>query len=428
MPLTGIIVALLIKDFETAAVLAFVISLEQPLVDMAVSAKKRHANLSAARQTPFVRLLDKASLPFFVMTLLIAGGVWLATDQIGRFLEVIASASAVPLILTAPLVITAGIKKLKLAGIQLSSAAVIERTHEVKTLIVKKSGVLTDTIIEVSSVTAYSTFTKTDVIRVASALAASSDHAVAKAIIAHSGPEQKSTIAKHAQETTGQGVSGRMKGASLHMGRLSYLESMGVNIPPQAAKTTKTSVFVAMDTTMMGVIEFNEHLLPDAKRFAQKLGKLGIAAVELVSGTSQKSTDTIAKAAGIASAHGNMTASGIIRLFDEKTPLVAFVGSDVSDEPAATAADLSIATTPLPGFDITIDEYTPDRLLLTIKTTRQIFRLAQVLSVTGLLATLGLIIIAATGILQPIQAAMLNGVVGALSIIMAGIAIPKQNQ
>lgn len=418
LPILGIVTALFIKDFETAAALGFIISLEQTLTDMVLKTKSNSASLNAARHAPFVRFLDKASLPLSVMVFLIAGGVWLATRDTGRFLEVIASASTSPLVLTAPIIMIAGTRNLKRTGINISSAAIIERAFEVKTVLLKKTGVLTSSKLEVSSVVAYGNFTKEHVTRIASALATGSDHTTAQAITSYANTKQKVNSAKHTQETLGEGISGRMKGVAFHMGRLSYLERLGISGPGQATKIKKPVVFIAEGATVIGAIEFNDSLLPGANKLARKLHKLGIKTIELVSGTSEKSTQSVAKSAAISTAYGDMTTSSIIRLFDDKKRPIAFVGSDNSDEPAATAADLSIATVPLAGFDISIEDYTPGVLVQAFKIAKRTFKLARALSLIGLVAVLGVLVIASTGILQPAQAVLLNGVITMLSIVL----------
>jgi P-type E1-E2 ATPase len=424
LPILGIITALVLKETETAALLALLISIEKPAVDLVLKRSKpveqKGISLRVVRHAPFVRLLDKASLPYMILVILIGGGVWVAAKDSSRFLEIIAAASTAPLLLAAPIVITTGVNKLFGSGIKLTSAVVFERLGSTQTLVLKKTGLLVSEDNNVSKVVAFGKNTKQDVVRVAAALASSSSHHLANAIVEYAGEHQKINRAKHVQETQGMGLEGRMKSINLLIGSMSFLESRGIEPPKKRIDDTGPIVYVAENDEVIGYISFEETLLPGVKDLRKQLDAIGISKTIITSGSSLESTSYVAKQAGFKTWHAEAKPSEIIGIIGQITERpVTFVGDDVKDAAIMTAADVSIASTELPTTaQVAIKDFSPVKLLESLKISKQAMRKSWLLSVGGLCMALLIIVVAASGLLSPVQTAAIN-ILFSLTIVLA---------
>lgn len=425
LPLTGVVFALILREYSTAFLLSLLLTSEKPLLDVTERKHKpaqgKRLTFAQVRHAPFIRTLDRLSVPFILLVLMIGGAVWVVTGEAGRFLEVIAVASTAPLLLAAPSIYLRGIQAARVSGLGFSSAGLYERLASAASVVLSKTGVLTSMDTKVKTVHAYGNHTQTEVLRVAASLAAGSEHHLARAIIIAAEKEGRPTKAKHTRETAGQGIAGRMRGQDLAIGRLAFLESKGMATPAKLYTNDGPVVYVAQNESIIGWIGFREELLPGAKTLAKRLRKMGLQ-VKAMSGSTAKSAAAAATAAGISEHHGDTTTAERIALLEaiSKRPVV-FIGNSASDGPVLTAADIGITTDENTDMqaDMSITEYEPAKLVAAFSTSRKTLRYARVLCLVTLFMALFLTVAAATGLFTPLQSAGLNALLSTMTVLVA---------
>ena len=132
----------------------------------------------------------------------------------------------------------------------------------------------------------------------AAAIEANSNHILGQAIVSYASKKSKLTPAKKVSEVAGKGLTGRVKHHEVHVGRASFLEDAGVNIPAGAI-ASQTATYVAIDGKLAGVITFVDNVRPESKGLLKHLRKLGIKHTLMVTGDNQKTAGVVAKQLGI---------------------------------------------------------------------------------------------------------------------------------
>lgn len=384
---------------------------------------------AAATQSPFVRLADRYSIPFTVAAFIIAGAVWVVTGQALRFLEVIIVATPCPLLLAAPIALISGMSRAAKHGIIVKTGSALERLAEIETLAFDKTGTLTRGLPVVDTVTTYKDFSKHDVLAFAAALEQNSAHILAQAIINKArGNNIKISPAKQVKETSGLGLSGRLQGKTILVGRMAFMIDQDVTIP--AAVTSKqqkqTSSFVAVNGVLAGSIEFKDEVRPESKTMLAKLKKLGIRHTLMVTGDNAATANAIASQLGIETVVADCLPGDKIRAIEDvKHKPVGFVGDGVNDAPVLTAADVGIAlgargsTAASESADVVIMLDDVDQVATAISIAKRTFAIGRQSILIGIFISLGLMVVFATGKFKPIYGAALQELVDVAVIFNA---------
>ena len=171
---------------------------------------------AAKAQAPFVRLAERYSLPFTITAFAIAAAVWVVSGHAIRFLEVIIVATPCPLLLAAPIALISGMARSSRYGIIVKTGTSLERLAEATTMAFDKTGTLTRGELVIDAVQPFGSFKKAEVLGLAASLEQSSNHIVAKAIVAGARqPQLKLTKAKHIQEISGRGLTATLRGQEI---------------------------------------------------------------------------------------------------------------------------------------------------------------------------------------------------------------------
>lgn len=300
---------------------------------------------AAHSQAPFVRLADRYSIPFTALAFLIAGGAWYFSGESIRFLEVLVVATPCPLILAAPIAIVSGMSRAAKHGIIVKSGGALERLAQAKTIAFDKTGTLTEGNLAVESVTAYNGFTKSEVLGLAAGLEQSSNHLAARAIIQNAlAKKVRVPKAKQVKEHPGRGVSGTVSGKHVLVGRLSFIEDSGVSDVPKNLKVQSTAVYVASNGRLAGMVTLADTVRPNSKPVIQKLKRLGMKQVLMITGDNSHAAQKVAKQLGIEDvASEALPGEKLVALEKVAQKPIVFVGDGVNDAPVLMAADVGIA-------------------------------------------------------------------------------------
>lgn len=384
---------------------------------------------AAATQSPFVRLADRYSIPFTVTAYLIAGSVWIISGDPIRFLQVIIVATPCPLLLAAPIALISGMSRAAKHGIIVKTGSALERLAEIETIAFDKTGTLTQGTPTVDKVVAYNKFSKDEVLKAAAALEQSSGHILAKALIDAADKRKiKFNGAKQVKEISGHGLSGRLQGKTILVGRLNFIEARGVSIPDKidASQSINTATYVAINNTLAGVITFNDELRSDSKKMLSRLNKLGIKHSLMVTGDNQSTANAIAKKLGIEKVIANCLPGDKIRALENvPNKPVAFVGDGVNDAPVLTASDVGIAlgargsTAASESADIVIMPDDISKVATAVSIAKRTFFIGRQSILIGIFISLGLMGVFATGKFKPLYGALLQELVDVIVIFNA---------
>jgi heavy metal translocating P-type ATPase len=381
-------------------------------------------------QAPFVRLADRYAVPFTLIAFTIAGCAWVVAGDPMRFLQVIVVATPCPLLLAAPIAIISGMSRSAKNGIIVKTGGALERLAQAKTVAFDKTGTLTLGKLQVSSVKSlnkgYDTQT---VLAAAASLEQHSNHVVAQAILAYAQKEGiKLHKVKSLKEAAGQGISAGFNGKQTFVGRLSYLESLGVAQAQEAKDNKYTATYIAINNQLAGVITFTDTVRPESKATIETLKSLGYKHIRMVTGDNLANAKTVAASIGIDEPHitaGALPADKLHALESFKDKPVAFVGDGVNDAPVLTAANVGIAlgargsTAASESADIVIMLDDISKVATAATIAKRTFSIARQSIIIGIAISIGLMAVYATGRFSPLSGAVLQEVVDIIVIFNA---------
>jgi heavy metal translocating P-type ATPase len=378
---------------------------------------------------PFVRLADRYSIPFTLLSFAIAGTVWALSGSALRFLEVIIVATPCPLLLAAPIALISGMSRASKYGIVIKTGSALEKLAGLKTLAFDKTGTLTRGEPSVRNIRTYNKFTEAEVLSAAASLEQSSNHVLARAIVdAAEGRKISASKAKHVTETSGYGLSAQVKGRHVLVGRLDFLQENDIQMPPAftASNVAGTATSVAIDGQLAGIISFVDNVRDEAKATIERLQRAGIGNMMMVTGDNMAAAKLAANTLGIKDFSANARPADKLTVIEQITKRpVGFVGDGVNDAPVLTAADLGIAlgargsTAASESADVVI---LPDDLRYVAKAVvlaQRAFAIARQSIIIGIAISIVLMGLFATGKFPPILGAVLQEVVDVVVIFNA---------
>lgn len=299
---------------------------------------------AAESNSPFVRLADRYAIPFTAVSLFIAGLAWALSGEAVRFAEVLVVATPCPLLIAAPVAIISGMSRSAKHGIIVKSGAVLEKLSQLKTIIFDKTGTLTENRLEVHEILQEVGTTSKALVSYAASLEQNSSHILAKAISIYAS-DHEVNIRKvlRISEEAGNGIKGYIGGDYIEIGNLRYLTKLKVKMPLNEIQS-KTAVYLAKNGEYIGVITFSDALRKNSHNTIQKLKKIGIKEIAMLTGDNKETADRIAKLVSIDKVVAECLPSDKLNALNKfKNGPVAMVGDGVNDAPVLAASDVGIA-------------------------------------------------------------------------------------
>jgi len=324
------------------------------IVDLVAKAQRSKA--------PLQQLADRVSqvfVPLVVAIALATFGIWLAWGPEPRFAYALVNAVAVLIIacpcalgLATPISITVAMGRAAQAGVLFRNAAAIEALAAVDVLVLDKTGTLTEGKPVLTDVDAVDGVLDSEVIALAAALEAASEHPLARAIL--DGATQRGILVERAGDffaVAGQGVRGRVGAATVALGNATLMRAAGADSAPLEAraqalrKEAKTVMFLARDDRLLGVIAVQDPLKRGAHTALQALRAERLRIV-MLSGDSEATAQAVAAALGIGEVHASQSPTdkaAWIAAAKAAGAHVAMAGDGINDAPALATADVGIA-------------------------------------------------------------------------------------
>jgi Cu+-exporting ATPase len=254
--------------------------------------------------------------------------------------------------LATPMSIMVGVGKGAGAGVLIRSAEALERLERVDTLVVDKTGTLTEGRPIVTAVIPATGFTEADLLRLAGSLERASEHPLAAAIVAAA--RAAGVALQEATDfasTAGKGVSGRVGGRAVVLGNAALMAELGVALAGFAARADElrghgaTALFIAVDGQRAGIIAIEDPVKATAREALDALRAGGIGIV-MLTGDDRITAGAVARRLGIESFEAGVLPADkarIVRTLRAAGKVVAMAGDGVNDAPALAEADVGIA-------------------------------------------------------------------------------------
>lgn len=383
-----------------------------------------------ASKAPMARLADHYSLLFLAVTIALSSAAWWLTGDPIRAVAVLVVATPCPLILAVPVALVAGLSRAAHFGVLIKGAKPLEALSRIQTLVLDKTGTLTEGRPQIVSTEALNGMSEADILYFAAALEQASKHPMAQAIVAAARSQNLVLPApENVSERPGDGLSGTIAGRHVIVGGLAYVsDQIGVKAVTSATLNVGTVlVAVAIDNRMAGTLTMADALREGTAELIANLRKLGIRRILLATGDRRAVTETVTKGLGLDAVRADLTPDQkvLLVLSEHKHGPVMMVGDGVNDAPALAAADIGIAmgargaAASAEAADIVLLVDHLDRLLPGIEIAQRSRRIALQSVVAGIgLSVLGMIA-AAFGYLTPVQGALLQELIDVAVILNA---------
>jgi Cu+-exporting ATPase len=299
-------------------------------------------------------------VPAVVLAAVAAFVVWMVVGPEPRLAHALLSAISVLIIacpcalgLATPVSITVAMGRGASAGVLFRDAQAIEEMRKIDTLVVDKTGTLTEGRPRVVGVRAAAGFTSEEVLALAAAVERSSEHPLAAAVVA--GAEERALRASAAVTefvaTTGQGVAGNVDGRAVLVGNRAHLEGAGVDVSGLSEaieafrRDGRTAFRVAVDGQAAGVIAVADPVKDTTPTTIRALQAQGLRVV-MVTGDNELTARAVAAHLGISEVHAGVLPEGksdIVARLQAEGRVVAVAGDGVNDAPALARANVGIA-------------------------------------------------------------------------------------
>ena len=333
------------------------------IVEMVAGARRSRA--------PIQGLADKVSsvfVPTVVVIAIIAFGAWLWAGPEPALAFAIASAVSVLIIacpcalgLATPISITTAAGRGAQAGVLIKDAEALEHMARVDTVIVDKTGTLTEGKPRLTDVVALHG-DEAEVLGLAAALERGSEHPLAEAIVA--GAKDRSLSLETAEDfeaVTGKGVHGTVGGRRVALGNAAMMTDLGLSTDEAEAEADtlradgKTAMFVAVDGTLAGIVAVADPIKETTEAAIRDLHALGLNVI-MATGDNRRTAEAVASKLGIDEVRAGVLPEDKQKLVEElraKGKSVAMAGDGVNDAPALAAADVGIAMST--GADVAVE-------------------------------------------------------------------------
>jgi heavy metal translocating P-type ATPase len=381
-------------------------------------------------KAPMSRLADRWSLGFLAVTVALAFAAWWFTGDPIRAVAVLVVATPCPLILAVPVALVAGLSRAAHFGVLIKGARPLEAMARIRTLVLDKTGTLTDGRPQIVSIASPDGQDGEDILRLAAALDQASRHPVAQAIVAAAKTRGLALpIPSEVTEFPGEGVAGLVENRRVVVGGERFVAGhvTGAEAPAVAGTPGALRVAVAVDGRHAGSLVMADPLRDDAAEMLARIREEGVGRILLATGDRHEVAERVTEGLGLDGIRAGLSPDQkvLLVLTERKNGPVMMVGDGVNDAPALAAADVGVAmgargaAASAEAADVVLLVDRIDRLASGLAIARRARGIALESVAAGIgLSVLGMIA-AAFGYLTPVEGAILQEVIDVAVILNA---------
>jgi Cu+-exporting ATPase len=340
----------------------FVMRAERVGSDTLLAQIVRMVSEAQRSRAPIQKLADVVAgyfVPTVVSVAVVTFIIWAVVGPEPRLAYALVNAVAVLIIacpcalgLATPMSIMVGTGRGATAGVLIKNAEALEIMEKVDTLIVDKTGTLTEGKPQLATVVAAATQDENEILRLAASVERGSEHPLAAAIVA--GAESRRMALAHAENVraiTGKGVVGLVEGKKVALGNLALLGDLNIDAREWTKKAEElrrvgqTVMFVAVENRLAGMIGVSDPIKPTTIEAIRQLHEDGVRIV-MLTGDSRTTAEAVAKDLGIDDFQAEVLPERkgeVVKRLQSEGRIVAMAGDGINDAPALAQAHVGIA-------------------------------------------------------------------------------------
>jgi heavy metal translocating P-type ATPase len=378
-------------------------------------------------RAPVVRLADRFAIPFTAVSLVLAATAWALSGDSTRFAEVLVLATPCPLLIAAPVAFLGGLSRAAKAGVVMKGGAVIEQLAGVRSAAFDKTGTLTRGKPVVAAVRAVDGFPPDELLRLSASAEQYSTHVLADGIRQAAAQRGLTLLAaEDASEVATNGVTARLGGRTVVVGKPAYVSSIAPETQRTELAPGQAAAYVAVDGRYAGTILVADEPRPESRAVISWLRSNGVERITILTGDAEPTARSVADAVGIEEIHAELLPGEKVQLAAELSPRpVLMVGDGVNDAPVLAAADIGIAmgakgaTAAGDAADIVILVDSIAKVVDAIAIARHTLRVALTAIWIGIGLSIGLMLVAMTGLIPAVAGALVQELVDLATILYA---------
>ncbi|PSO20420.1 heavy metal translocating P-type ATPase [Bradyrhizobium sp. MOS003] len=313
-------------------------------------------------RAPIQRLADQVAgwfVPTVIAVALAAFAAWVWFGPEPRLAFGLVAAVSVLIIacpcalgLATPMSIMVGVGRGAQAGVLIKNAEALERMEKIDTLVVDKTGTLTEGKPKVVAIVPASGFVEDDILRLAASVERASEHPLADAIV-RAAKEKALAFGQVEQfdSPTGKGATGKVDGKTIALGNTGYLASLGIDTTTLHAEAERlrrdgaTVINMAVDGRLAGLFAIADPVKASTPEALKALAVEGIKVI-MLTGDNRTTAEAVARRLGIADVEAEVLPdqkSAVVSRLQKAGRIVGMAGDGVNDAPALAAAEVGIA-------------------------------------------------------------------------------------
>jgi Cu+-exporting ATPase len=397
-------------------------------------------------RAPIQRLADQISgwfVPVVIGVALLAFAAWATWGPAPRLAYALVAAVSVLIIacpcalgLATPMSIMVGVGHGAEAGVLIKNAEALERMERVDTLVVDKTGTLTEGKPKLVAVKTAAGVAEDEALRLAASLERASEHPLARAVVAAANERKLALVdATGFDSPTGKGVLGKVDGHALVLGNARFLGEQGIDVSSLAGEADRlrgdgaTAILLGIDGKAAAVLAIADPV-KESTPVALEALKRDKVRVVMLTGDNRITAEAVARRLGLADIEAEVLPdqkSAVVEKLRREGRIVAMAGDGVNDAPALAAADVGIAMGS--GTDVAIESAGVTLLkgdLLGIVRARRLSRatmrnIRQNLFFAFCYNAVGIPV--AAGVLYPSFGLLLSPIIGALAMALSSVSV-----
>lgn len=394
-----------------------------------------------AGKAKIVNIADGWATWIVIIALVSAIITWLVSGEIIRAVTILVVFCPCALVLATPTAIMAGIGNVTKHGFLVRQGDALERLANIKKIAFDKTGTLTygsPKVIDIKSVD--KKFSNVDIYKLTASIEQYSEHPLGKAIVSCYKKQfnENPPSSEHFKMITGRGVTSVYDGKILFAGNRKYLDENNINIPSSITGEIEeyllqgcTLIYIGFDNSFIGYIVLSDTIRFDSAKTIKQINDIGIKTV-LLTGDNENSANTISKQLNITEFKANCLPEDKLKYIECCQKLgedICMMGDGINDAPALKKSNVGIAMGSI-GSDIAIDsadivlvdDEVKEFPYLLALSKRMMFTIKCNLTFSMILNFIA-IILAITGILNPIIGALVHNAGSVLVIINSALLL-----
>ena len=313
-------------------------------------------------RAPIQRLADQVAgwfVPLVIIVAVVAFGSWALFGPEPRMAYGLVAAVSVLIIacpcalgLATPISIMVGVGRGAQAGVLIKNAEALERMEKVDTLVVDKTGTLTEGKPKVVAIVTAGGYQEAEILRLAASVERASEHPLADAIVQAAKARNLALSKVEAFDSpTGKGATGKVDGKTVLLGNSNFLKSVGNDTGPldeQAERLREdgaTVINIAVDGGLAGLFAIADPIKPSTPDALKALAADGIKVI-MLTGDNRTTANAVARKLGIGDVEAEVLPDqkiAVVNKLQKAERIAAMAGDGVNDAPALAAADVGIA-------------------------------------------------------------------------------------